>query len=196
MRLKTMQITWLPPLAASLSLLAAVVTAACGTPSSPSDDTPWVAHLDRMNEALAHGDVSGAVRAHHATYLAALASGRWEGMAAVGDASMQLAKLAGSRRAMEAEARRAYLAALFRARRQRSVDGMLHVAESFAALGDRDAARQALVMAAAMATATQRPDLTERIRALREHLESRAPAALHEGLRAGRGPSASGADAA
>ena len=78
---------------------------------------------------------------------------------------------------MVPEARRVYLSALFRARQQRSLDGVLHVAEAFAALGDRDAARQALVMASAMSAGSRRAEVAERMRAIRERLEGRMPAA-------------------
>ena len=47
-------------------------------------------------------------------------------------------------------ARRAYLAGLFRARGDRSVEGVLRAAEGFAALGDQDVVDQALRMAAAI----------------------------------------------
>lgn len=47
-------------------------------------------------------------------------------------------------------ARRAYLAGLFRARGERSVEGVLRVAEGFAALGDQDVVDHALRMAAAI----------------------------------------------
>lgn len=166
---------------ASVALLAAVVTPACGTAPDRSDDTNWIAQLQRMDEALARGDVSAAARARHDAYSAALRSRRWDGMAAVGDASVRLAQLPGERAAMLSEARRAYLSALFRARHQRSLDGVLRVAEAFAALGDREAARQALVMAGTMTAGTQQTEIAERMRAIRERLERRAPAAVGGG---------------
>lgn len=162
--------------AAGVALLAALVAPAWGMAPNRSDSTPWVAPIQKMDEALARGDISAAVRAWHDAYLAALGARRWEGMAAVGDASMRLAALPDSRRAMEAEARRCYLAALFRARHQRSIDGVLQIAEAFAALGDRGAARQALVIASAMTGGTPQTEIAERMRVLREWLEGRAPA--------------------
>ncbi len=163
--------------AAGVAVLAALVTPACGTAPDRSMDAPWVAHVQRMNEALARGDVGAAVRAQHEAYSAALGSRGWEGMAAVGDASVGPAELSGARAAMVPGARRAYLVALFHARRQRSIEGVLYVAEAFAALGDRDAARQALVTASAMAAGTQQTEIAERMRAIRERLEGRAPTA-------------------
>jgi len=166
---------------ASAALLAAVVTPACGVAPDRSRDAAWIAQLQRMDEALARGDVSAAVQARRDAYSAALRSRRWDGMAAVGDASVRLSELPGERDAMRAEARRAYLSALFRARSERSLDGVLRAAEAFAALGDRDAARQALVMAGTMTAGTQQAEIAERMRAIRERLERRAPTAVGGG---------------
>jgi hypothetical protein len=168
-------------MAAGVALLAALVTLACGIAPAGSKETLWVAHLQRMDEALARGDVNAAVRARHDAYSAALASRRWEAMVAVGDASLRLAQLPEAHAAMVAEAGRAYLSALFRARHQRSLDGVLHVAEAFAALGDCDAAKQALVMAGTMTAGTQQAEIAERMRAIRERLEGRAATAVSGG---------------
>lgn len=182
----TKRARWPQQTAAVLLLLAAAVTAACGAVPDRSDAAPWVAHIQAMDAALARGDVSAAVRARHDAYLAALGSRRWEGMADVGDASLRLGALSGARRAMVPEARRAYLSALFRARQQRSLDGVLHVAEAFAALGDRDVARQALFMASAMNAGSQQAEVAERMRALRERLEGHVPAVSGAGETAAR----------
>jgi hypothetical protein len=176
-----MPTTLIRQVTASVALLAAVVTPACGVAPDRSRDTEWIAHLQRMDEALARGDVSAAVQARRDAYSAALRSPRWEGMAAVGDASVRLAELPRERAGMLAEARRAYLSALFRARHQRSLDGVLRAAEAFAALGDRDAARHALVMAGTMTVGTQQTEIAERMRAIRERLERRAPTAVGGG---------------
>ncbi len=178
MKPMTMPTKWLQRVAAGMALLAALVAPACGLAPDRPDETAWVTHLQSMDEALARGDVSAAMRARQDAYLAAVESRRWEGMAAVGDASMRLARLSGARGDLQPEARRAYLAALFRARHQGSLDGVLRVAEAFAALGDRDAARQALLMASAMAAGTQQTEVAERMRAIRGRLEGRAPAAV------------------
>ena len=47
-------------------------------------------------------------------------------------------------------ARRAYMTALFRARGEHSVSGVLGAAEGFKALGDREVVERALAMAAAL----------------------------------------------
>ena len=68
-------------------------------------------------------------------------------------------------------ARRAYLTALFRARGERSLVGVLSAAEGFKALGDRDVVEQALRMAAALD-----PDAGDvagrRLQALRDRLDA------------------------
>ena len=69
------------------------------------------------------------------------------------------------------EVRHAYLRALFCARDQRSVEGVLRVAEAFASLGDRDVADQVLVMASALAASSPTAPASERVRILRERLE-------------------------
>lgn len=48
-------------------------------------------------------------------------------------------------------ARKSYLTALYRAEAQRSIDGVLHAAEGFAALGDTGAVQNCVVMAGRLA---------------------------------------------
>jgi hypothetical protein len=152
-------------------LLGAVVagTAHAGDPAA-SNDAAWATAIDAMDDALSKGDVGAAVTARQQAYLAALGSRRWDAMADVGDATLKLARTRSLRSVMEAEARRVYMVALFRARRQGSVHGVLRVTEAFALLGDRDVARQGLVIANALAVASSDPYARERVRALQERL--------------------------
>ena len=77
-------------------------------------------------------------------------------------------------------ARRAYLTALFRARGERSLLGVLSAAEGFHTLGDREVVEHALRMAAALG-----PDADDvrgpRLQALRDRLEATdaRPMAVH-----------------
>ena len=135
--------------------------------------TPWAAHIQRMDGALARKDVGAAEQAWHAAYLAALASRRWEGRAAVGDAYLRIGQVAGARKTAEAKARTSYLAALFYARQQGSLEGVLRVAEAFAALGDREVAEGCLRMADALAADARDPQARDRVRAYRERLATR-----------------------
>ncbi len=107
---------------------------------------PWMTPLEDMDCALARADFAAAT-ARHRAHLAALGSRSWEGFLAVGDAALRLGDASGDRRAMEPEARRAYLSALTHARAQRSLDGVLHATEAFARLGDRDMVEQGIRVA-------------------------------------------------
>jgi hypothetical protein len=72
-------------------------------------------------------------------------------MVAVGDAFLAIGRASGSVRGARLNAREAYLAALIRARRGRSVDGVLRSAEAFRGLGDGAVAEQCLHIAAQIA---------------------------------------------
>lgn len=157
-------------LVGSSTLAAATPPARAG--GSSAGTAPWVRPLRAMDEALEKGDVRAALRAREDARLAALASPQWEGMVAVGDATLRLARGTGLRLAMEPAARRAYRFALFRARRQGSLDGALRVIEAFAALGDREMARQGFAVAGALAMASHEPQALERVRALEERLSA------------------------
>lgn len=131
-------------------------------------------NLQRVAEALAQKNVSAAVRAWHEAYALALGSRRWEGMLAVGDAWLRVGEVSGSRKASEAKVRELYLAAFFRARDQRSLDGVLRAAEAFAALGDQQVAEQAIHVAQRLAAQAQDAQVRERVRAAAERLADRS----------------------
>jgi len=161
------------------------------TRASDTDEVataPWVGAIRAMDEALAKGNLRAALAAREDARLAAVASRRWEGMAVLGDATLRLAQSAGLRPAMEPAVRRAYVAALFRARRQASLDGVVRIAEAFAALGDRDMARQGVVIAAALAATSREPHALERVRGLQQRLSAAMP--LVGGVSAPLGPAA------
>jgi hypothetical protein len=87
----------------------------------------------------------------------------WEPLLRVGDE----ARLRGDTPA----ARRAYLAGLFRARGESSLDGVLLAAEAFADLGDREVARHAVGMASALEPGDTSAS-SARLAALRQRLEA------------------------
>ena len=116
-----------------------------------SGAAPWAPHIERVDEALAQANVAAALRAWNTAYTAALGSRRWEGLIDVGDAYLRIGDRVAYRRAFAAKAREAYLAALFRARRQNSLDGVLRVANAFAGLGDRQVVAQCLKLARELA---------------------------------------------
>jgi hypothetical protein len=78
---------------------------------------------------------------------AAMRDRRWEGLVEVGDARLRIERAAGVERNGKEQARVVYLMALFRARDERSVPGLLRVATAFAKLGDREVAERAVRIA-------------------------------------------------
>src|SRR5438128_3265455 len=113
-----------------------------GAQVAVSAEWPWEAPVRMVSEALARGDRAAAEWAWRDAWGAALGARRWEGMAAVGALALRMGELS--------RAREAFLIALFRARDQRSVSGVLRAEEAFEALGDRMVARQCLFIADTM----------------------------------------------
>jgi hypothetical protein len=107
----------------------------------------WTPPLARADEALLDGDLAAALAWWREARLTAIRSGQWEGLIEVGDASLRLGEAGGFRRDAESQARQAYLGALLRAQRQRSLEGVLRAATAFGELGDRDVTVQALRIA-------------------------------------------------
>ena len=69
-------------------------------------------------------------------------------------------------------ARRAYLSALFRARGERSLPGVLGAAERFTALGDREVVGHVLSMASSLGIADADAETQRRLEALRDQLRA------------------------
>ena len=115
------------------------------------DDRLWRAYLGVVDKELAAGHVDVAVRVWHDANGAALASGSWESMIAVGDAFVAIGRAAGSVGGARMNAREAYLSALIRARRDRSVEGAIRTAEAFRELDERAVSEQCLHIAAQLA---------------------------------------------
>jgi hypothetical protein len=134
-------------LAVATLLAVLEVRAARGGDPVLKQDTSWLAPLREMDEAIARGDLMSAAVARRETYRAAIASRTWEGYLAAGDAALRLGQATQNRRAAEPDARRLYLAALFRAGGQHSLDGVLQATEAFARLGDRDVVVQGVSIA-------------------------------------------------
>ncbi len=116
---------------------------------------------------LEHGHVDVAVRVWHDAYGAALESGNWESMIAVGDAFMAIGRASGTPAGARMNAREAYLTALIRARRDRSVDGALRSAEAFRQLNDHAVVEQCLHIAAQLAAGDEQAQ--EKVREARQH---------------------------
>ena len=109
------------------------------------------AKLAVMDAAIATADLSRAVFAWRDAYGIALGSRSWEAMLAVGDAAMRIDRASSPRAEVptgfRAEARQAYLRALFDARAAGSSEGMRRAADAFAALGDAEMAERGYAMA-------------------------------------------------
>lgn len=142
----------------SIMMVVSVVGIAVGSLTSDKSDPPpsdrpgagvvrdAPTHADRLavvEQALARKDMSGAVYAWRDAYGLALGARRWEAMVDVGDAAERIHALggrAGHALGFRAEARQAYLRALFLARHAGSRDGIERVSKAFAALGDAEMA--------------------------------------------------------
>lgn len=155
-----------------------------GRPGATTANTPtlavtarrtWVTHLDDAERALAQQDLMAARQAWHRAYGAALASRRWEGLLDVGSASLRMTDVTGGPEASLATARRLYLDAFFRARAERSLEGVLRAAEGFAALGDGEVVAQCLRVAERMAGGVRDPDIARRLLALQDRQTAEPP---------------------
>ncbi len=142
-------------------------------PVQVSSDAPWTVHLRHSDEALRLQDVKVAEQAWHRAYLAALGSTSWEGRLDVGDASLRIGDVAKRREPAKAKARSLYMEALFRARSQGSLDGVLRAGEAFAALGDQEVASQAIHIAEGLAAQGHDPYAPARVRSVTERLTTR-----------------------
>ena len=136
-------------------------------------DGSWTQHLQRMDEALGEGNASGAVRAWRHAYAAALGSPGWVGLVEVAAASLRIGAIPGFARASEARARETYWTALFRARQQGSLNGVLDAAEAFGAIGDRSMVEQCIRIAESLAALNADSSTSERVRDLAARLAQR-----------------------
>ncbi|MBI1963293.1 MAG: hypothetical protein HYS37_07970 [Candidatus Rokubacteria bacterium] len=134
---------------------------------------PWTEYIRAMDQALAEMNATAAVRAWRNAYAAALGMPGWRGLVEVAAASLRIATLPGFGKASEARARETYWTALFRARQQGSLNGVLDTAEAFGALGDRTMVEQCIRVAESLAALNGDASGGERIRALAANLAER-----------------------
>lgn len=135
------------------------------------DDGLWRAHLNIVEKELEQGHIDVAVRVWQDAYGAALESRSWESMIAVGDAFRAIGRASGVPSGARMNAREAYMTALIRARRDRSVDGALRSAEAFRELDDRAVVEQCLHIAALLAAADE--GAQQRVREARQRWAAR-----------------------
>jgi hypothetical protein len=161
--------TWIGVMAA-LAMMGPAPAASDAMPRDPG------ATLRAVEDAVGRGDLAAAERLRWALHREALAGRRWTAWLLAGDAARAVGRGAPDPRPMRAGARRAYLEALFRARGQGSVDGVLRTAEAFARLGDHEVVEGALRIAERMSGARHAPEIG-RLRLTADRL--RRPARLH-----------------
>ena len=137
--------------------------------SSP-DSSERIASID---EAVQRGDFAAARAMWRDVFQSLRPTQDWQAMAALGDSALRIAGASGTRGPWEADARRAYLGAMFRARTDESLDGVLRAAEAFATLGDRDVAEEGLRVAESVASRAGTAEARDRVRAYRARLEGR-----------------------
>jgi hypothetical protein len=142
----------------------------------------WQARLLKVEQAMARGDFAAAETLWREAYAAALRSRHWEGMIAAGDTYRALGARAGFREASVAKARQAYLSALFRARSEGSLAGVLITAERFAELGDREVVEECIRVARQVAAQSRDPYAEEHLRAFTERWAASAQAIDGRGL--------------
>jgi hypothetical protein len=145
--------------------------------------SPWTPHLEAMDAAITTNDASAAVLSWRHAYAAALDQPGWRGLVDVAGAALRIATIPGFRKAAESRARESYWTALFRARRQGSLTGVLEAAEAFSALGDRVMVEQCIRIAERLVLLTGDTEAADRVRALgaglaQRHVDGDAPMAL------------------
>jgi hypothetical protein len=111
---------------------------------------PWGASLgapDHVRVEREQRDGDGPRRPWQTGHLAAVESLSWDDLIAIGDARLRVGSAVGARPSGELAARRVYFAALYRACREESLEGILRAAEAFADLGDGDVVEECLGLA-------------------------------------------------
>jgi hypothetical protein len=141
------------------------------TPVTDTRERPvtWSTHIEAMERALARRDFAAAEAAWREAHGAAVRTRAWRPLVEVGEAAVRIGHASGHSRSAAARARDLYMAALARARADRSVEGVLHVAESFEALGDHAIVEQCLIIAERMGASRYAED-SARLKALSDRL--------------------------
>lgn len=153
-------------------VLLVSASAVVGNDRARSPDAAWREPLQRVETALAVGDVRGAAHAWEVAYRAAMRARTPVGMLEVGRARLRIGEAARDRQTAVAQARRIFLLALFQARERRDPSGAARAGEAFASLGDREVADRAFEVAMVLAAQNGDAVARERIAALRTRLDS------------------------
>jgi hypothetical protein len=131
---------------AIIALLTVVACTCLGVLSGVTRDDAferqWQVAIESIDEALRLGDTAGAAARWREAYGMAIRSGGWSQLADVGDAALRIGDAPALQPSAAGAARQSYLTALYRARAQRSAEGIGRVCEAFLLLGDRDVAER------------------------------------------------------
>jgi hypothetical protein len=141
---------------------------------------PWREYIRAMDLSLAEANATAAVRAWRNAYAAALGTPGWRGLVEVAAASLRIGAIPGFANASEARARETYWTALFRARQQGSLNGVLEAAEAFGTLGDRTMVEQCIRVAESLAALNGDASEAARVRELAADLTDRYLRALRD----------------
>ncbi len=136
---------------------------------------PWTAHIQAMDQALVSNDPGESVRAWRQAYSSALSHPGWLGLLTVANASLRLGAFPGLARDAAARARETYWIAFFRARQQRSLNGVLHAAEAHSTV------EQCMRVAEGLASRTGDAEELDRVRLIAARLADHAPQAERSG---------------
>ena len=139
------------------------------TPSASST----AERITAIGEAVHRGDLATARAVWHEAYRSLRRTRDWQGMAALGDAALEAASASGARQPWDTDARQAYLGALFRARAEASLDGILRATGAFATLGDRDIVEEGLRIAESVASRTGTAEARDLVLEHRARFEGR-----------------------
>jgi hypothetical protein len=164
---------------AAMAVALTAILVADGTPGArmARAELEWMRHMGEAEAALAAGDGPAALASLRAAHQAAVRMERWEALAAVGDAARRSGEMAAPARHAVSTASRAYLAGLAVARERRSVEGVLRVAEGFAALGDREMVEYCVGVAGRLAQHDGAAERQSHVRGFVEaYRETRGPA--------------------
>ena len=108
--------------------------------------------LEAVDQALRSGNLTAAERAWGDAHGVATTGREWRPLADIGDAALRIGDAAGQRAPYVSRAREAYLAALVRARADRSREGVTRIRHAFRVLGDNDLAQQCAIIADSLPT--------------------------------------------
>jgi len=108
--------------------------------------------LEAVDQALRSEDLTAAERAWRDAHDLAAMGREWRPLADIGDAALRIGDAAGQRAPYVSRAREAYLAALVRARADRSREGVTRIRHAFRVLGDHDLAQQCAIIADSLPT--------------------------------------------